>query len=299
LYELEEVDITNVLELLEKHTTPSGNISGVVCTLKADLIVQEERGFYFGRLFGLNVILKSKILVRPTTSRKAISTTINHLISLALKKPWLREPSSKALCDLITTIPHMRDGKAVAGEVFRSIEDAGLLRTQDGVGILFSLNTLPTDVKPKVSTKIWQYGNPLHPSNLALLSKVLRDIPSEDDVFKPSGNFNTEEHFVWTFILQRYREHAKDIVGFKSLWDSVVESSLSDVFNLTADGFFASSSSLERKFRGFQLFSIFLLQLPEDFISSLFSPNFMRCLVNHSSSGDRYLNKAAKRSVCL
>ncbi len=69
--------------------------------------------------------------------------------------------------------------------------------------------------------------------------------------------------------------------------------------NLILDGFFAPTSSLERKYLGNQLFLFFLPQLPEDLVGSLFSQNFLRCLINHSFAGDRYLNKAAKKSVSL
>ena len=32
-------------------------------------------------------------------------------------------------------------------------------------------------------------------------------------------------------------------------------------------------------------------------VDVMFGPNFMRCLINHVSSGDRFLHKAAKKSV--
>ena len=66
---------------------------------------------------------------------------------------------------------------------------------------------------------------------------------------------------------------------------------------LTEDGMFAESASLERKFCGFQLFSMFLPEISSDHISELFHSNFLRCLANHASNNDRYLNKAAKKAV--
>ena len=223
---MEDVDVVAVLDLLEKHTTPSGNISGVVLAFEDLTNLQEERDFYFGRLFGLTSLIQSEILLRPTTSQEAISATIKHLVNLALKKPWLREPSSKALCSLILTFPRHKSGKEKSEEIFKKLEESGLLRSQDGAAILLALNSLPKNVKPKLSTKIWQHADPLHPSNLLLLNKVLKDISSEDDVVKSSGSFKGEPHFIWTFILQRYIENSKDIVGFKSLWGAVVEGTL-------------------------------------------------------------------------
>ena len=68
---------------------------------------------------------------------------------------------------------------------------------------------------------------------------------------------------------------------------------------LIIDGFFAESASLEKKFRGFQLFIMFLPELAACHIGDLLTDNLLRSLINHSSSGDRYLNKAAKKCVSL
>ena len=119
--------------------------------------------------------------------------------------------------------PQLKGGKELGKEIFKSLEESGLLRSQDGAAILLALNSLPKHIKPKVSTKIWQHADPLHLSNLPLLNKILKDISSEDDVVKSSGSFKNEPHYIWTFILRKYLEKSKDIVGFKSLWDTVVE----------------------------------------------------------------------------
>jgi DNA polymerase phi len=185
----------------------------------------------------------------------------------------------------------------VAEEIFQKVDESGLLRSQDGAAILLALIDLSKTVKPKISAKIWQHGDPLHPSNLPLLNKVLKDVSTEDNTVKSSGSFKGAPHFVWTFILQRYLEKSKEIVGFKSLWDTVVESIHVWGGCLIVDGFFADSSSLERRYLGYQLFLMFLPRIQENLVPALFSENFLRCLVNNSSAGDRYLSKIAKKSV--
>jgi hypothetical protein len=175
-------------------------------------------------LFGLNVLIESKVLLRPTTPSETINTTIKFLIELALKKPWLREPSSKVLCAFAASISQLKNGKSVAQDVVHGLDESGLIRTQDGAAIVLSLNALPKAFKPKVSSKSWQHGNPLHSSNLALFSKVLKEIPSEDDTIKTTGNFKGDIHFIWSLILERYSADAKDVVRFADLWDTVVES---------------------------------------------------------------------------
>ena len=154
---------------------------------------------------------------------EGISTTVKHLISLASKKAWMREPSSNELCKLIEKLSQLSKGKSIAEEILHSVEQQGLLRTQDGAAILLAMSALPGNVKPKLSTKIWQHAEPLHPSNLMLLSNVLKDIPSEEDTVKQSGIFKGEPHFIWWSIQKRYEDQSKEIVSFRKLWNNVVE----------------------------------------------------------------------------
>jgi len=62
------------------------------------------------------------------------------------------------------------------------------------------------------------------------------------------------------------------------------------------ESLFSSSSSEERKFWGFLFFfkSLDRVSTPQD-LSTMFSKNFMRCMVNQLSDAERYLNKAATK----
>jgi hypothetical protein len=162
--------------------------------------------------------------MRPKTSRENISTIIQQVFGLALTKPWLREPSAKALCALIDLLPRISDATDAADEISHTLEKKGLVRSQDGAAILLALVALPTNIRPKTSEKVWQHGDPLHPSNVLLLSKVLKDVPEEEDTIKPSGNFKSHPHFIWTFILQKNWTAPKETQAFKSLWEKTIES---------------------------------------------------------------------------
>jgi len=162
--------------------------------------------------------------VRPKTSLQNISTIIQQLFSLASIKPWLREPSAKALCGLIDLLPQSKDATDAADEICHTLERTGLIRSQDGAAILLALGALPSKIRPKASEKVWQHGDPLHPFNVSLLSKVLKDVPGEDDSIKPSGTFKSHPHFIWTFLLQKNWSAPKETQVFKSLWDKTIES---------------------------------------------------------------------------
>ncbi len=60
---------------------------------------------------------------------------------------------------------------------------------------------------------------------------------------------------------------------------------------------FASSSSPQRKYWGFQVFRKALARLPPTDLPMLFTRNFMRSWINHMASQDRYLHKVAKQVV--
>jgi DNA polymerase phi len=68
--------------------------------------------------------------------------------------------------------------------------------------------------------------------------------------------------------------------------------------SLLPESLFASSSSAERKYHGFQVFSKALARADQASVPYLFTPNFMRCFINHLASTDRYLHRIA-RSVAF
>jgi DNA polymerase phi len=185
--------------------------------------MQEERDFYFGRLFGLKVLIQSEILLRPTTSPEAVVKTVDHLFSLALTKSWLREPAFQALCGLISALPQLQNGNFVATTIQNKLEASKILQSQDGAGIALAMHNLPKNFR-LASNKVWQHGDPLRSSNLVLLSKVLKEDTSEDDTIKHSGTSKGEAHFIWKFILQRYLNPSKDMIKFEALWNNVLES---------------------------------------------------------------------------
>lgn len=69
--------------------------------------------------------------------------------------------------------------------------------------------------------------------------------------------------------------------------------------NLMTENLFASSASRERKFWGFLLFQK-VVEDAESFgklLPSIFSNNLMRCLINHVQEQDRFLHRAADKSL--
>ena len=68
---------------------------------------------------------------------------------------------------------------------------------------------------------------------------------------------------------------------------------------MVIENLFASTASRERKFWGFLLFQK-ILQDPTTFsklFPIIFSKNLVRCLINHIQEKDRFLNRAADKSL--
>ena len=63
------------------------------------------------------------------------------------------------------------------------------------------------------------------------------------------------------------------------------------------DTLFAASSSEERKYSGFLLFQRIVPTAPVQLLPKIFTKNLMRCLTNQLASPERYLHRAAGRSI--
>jgi hypothetical protein len=106
----------------------------------------------------------------------------------------------------------------VPEEILRKVEEGGLMATQDGAAILLAVKNLGTPYQD--NSRIWVPSDPMHEANLKQFAKVLKEMPSQEDTVKSSGNFKGEPHFIWTLILRRCWDEPKD---FARLWKTVVD----------------------------------------------------------------------------
>jgi len=201
---------------------------GTLVTLQILINIQEERGFLFGRLFGLTALIQSDALTRPSTTTATITDTVDELIKLATKKSWLREPVATALCNLTSKLPDHPDGKHIAEKILEGLEKNSLRQTLDGVAIAMRISALPKIRRPKLSStakRLWNDLDPLHHSNAQILTRLLKDVPDETgNENKQTGSSTGDLHFVWRLILERYLRPSKKLYKVKDLWQNVVES---------------------------------------------------------------------------
>ncbi|TAQ89216.1 hypothetical protein B7494_g2456 [Chlorociboria aeruginascens] len=258
-----------VLGFLVAKTKPEGDLSG-----------QEEKDHALGLLFGLQSFVRAKILFREEVHWNII---LGKLLDLSKKKPWMREECGWVIVEALAQME-----QAQAEFTIKELHDAGLSLSPEGVGVWLTARNRFPDMK--FPSKPWgQSGNPLE--HLKSLGKALKESSSRDDdekgqQAKQTGNWNPQLHFVWNIVLEQYAKGLKNEAhgiksDFENFWKVAVD------------------ASRERKFWGFLVFQKVVqnVELYSKFLPTVFSHNLVRCLINHVQEKDRFLNRAAEKSL--
>ncbi|CAF9926083.1 MAG: DNA-directed DNA polymerase [Alectoria fallacina] len=281
-------NVFELIETLKKQSQVSGNVSG-----------QEERDHHFGRLFGAESIIKSGILYQPSTEIEAWSDILDIVYDLAKKKSWLREECGFILFNSIQTMKG-KDLKYAQVMIDKMLAK-GLSKTPQGIAIWIGIQAeYPSiDLPPGV----WHHEDPLNRKENSRLAKILVEDPiatlpqnGTESETTAKGAWTTKLQFAWDVILaellnvqtQGLQKNAKPAkrTEFAQFWEECIDKTL-----------FAASSSEERKYRGFLLFQRMIPCAPAKLLGDLFTKNLMRCLTNQLASPDRYLHRAAERSI--
>ncbi|KAI1382482.1 DNA polymerase phi-domain-containing protein [Hypoxylon crocopeplum] len=265
-----------VLNILVEKTTSSGHIPG-----------QEERDCYFGRLFGLQCFVESKILFDEKLRWPEV---LDLLLKMADKKVWMRSHCGWVI---VESLPQM--GQDRAEETLQKLSDIGLGKTAEGIGIWMRAKSC----YPNLKTPAKPWHDPMSHGVLSEVARVLKDNVAQDNgvdtaiAKSKQGGWSAQLHFVWDLILATFigqeagGKQGKD--KLKLFWTTVID-----------DGLFSKSASDAQKFRGFVIFQKFLQGLGTEnanLIKELFTRNFMKCLINQAAKEDRYLHRAALK--CL
>lgn len=278
----------------------------------------EARDNLLGQLFGCAAIVRANTVQDLATASKVVTITL----CAAAKKVFLREVAAEVVLDMFD---RLRD-EVVMRHVLRSNEAIRALLQQPvdsstPEGLLLAMRLwplLPPDLA-KSCPLLPALDRPLDPA-----PPLSRGVPASeafascDGADEAADAFFTGEHLavvlpllrtttaahprlhqLWPSVLAlllpgfspRRTPGAKRVEAqrarpgcLEAFWSTVVESDL-----------FASSN--ERKYLGFQLFSILLPHLRADQVPAVFSPCFLRTLTNHRSSENSHLHSAAKRCI--
>ncbi|KAL8818542.1 MAG: hypothetical protein Q9223_002845 [Gallowayella weberi] len=281
------LQIPDLIDVLIRQTEATGNISG-----------QEERDHKFGRLFGAEAFIKSSVLFQANAPADAWDRVLDIIYETAKRKSWLREECSWILYGAAQILAEQDyDPKFIKALIERLCKN-GLSKTPEGIAIWLKVRA--TFPKLELPAGIWQDGNPLHQKEKSKLAKILKETSIADcrdkneEEAARKGNWSSKIHFSWDVIFSELITEGpthgtapkSTNVSFNDFWQEAVDEHL-----------FASTSSDERKYWGFLLFQRVFRSAPEPFLPSLFSLNFMRCLTNQLASKQRYLHRAAEKSI--
>ncbi|KAK0459585.1 DNA polymerase phi-domain-containing protein [Desarmillaria tabescens] len=267
---------------------------------------QEERDVLFARLFGITAVIQSGLFVRTdplpesassstsASSLQSFKDIVSELIALGEKKSWLRESAwwtillaSEALNS--SSVPWKEEGLGYSIETTLGSDSQW---TSEKVALMLKLQHLcPDHDWRKYTSPMFKNPELLSTGNYHALGQILKDIDDEESHSKSSGSsWKPELNFVWDIIF--------DYLLPSSGSNQQAKGTFPEFFRIVVDEcLFSSTSSPERKYWGFQVFQKALPRVLADDIPMIFTKNFMRTWINHSSKPDRYLHKAAKQTA--
>lgn len=316
LKETYELTLDSFLEKVVEASLVSSSMKG-----------KELRSVLFGRLFGLQALLKSKLLFEDALLATLLIKFVALLVELSSTKSWLRETAMYTLCEFVAMfLTSELYSEEVLVLVLQSIHDHDLSFTTEGLAVYL---TIPQPLRSIAALKIssskpnWKNDDPLSRGNLPTLAKVLKDVDAvtetdEEDPKKKNskqkGTWSPRIPFVWDLLVKHYTDDSEEesielatsskkrkkspsaskkkakvestLIPFKEFWKVVVDETM-----------FAEKSSPERKYWGFDIFTLFLRNMDMPHLEHLFTPNLMRCLINQSAQSNRLLNKVSTKTL--
>lgn len=240
---------------------------------------QEERDIYFGRLFGLVAIAESGILSDPTqTESEDVVLILERLIEFTRAKIYLKAPAFKAILLVLKQVQQSLMYSKVSNYAIAAAltgEDSSFGCEELWLVVCLQAREVVDAPWPTLLPD-WHNGSPLHPKNLDKLVDLLKESTFLSPILHP----------LWEDLVSisaAPQKKSKKSISLFQLW-SALDNTL-------------FHSTHERKLLGFQLFQKILTALPTPSKSLIFTPNFLRCLMNSLASKDTYLHKAARQTA--
>lgn len=92
--------LTELLRMLPVSTTLLLDLLDKATLIPASARGQDERDMFFGRVFGVQAVVRAQLLSRPSTSPADMDRVVEGLLGWAAKKSYLREACYKILAEI-------------------------------------------------------------------------------------------------------------------------------------------------------------------------------------------------------
>lgn len=196
-------DVQKVLGLVHKHMEITEHLSRA-----------EERDKWLGRLFGLKAVVMCGALFEANgqdeedmAKEREFRTIVGELLSLGAQKSWLREPAMWTLVSAAREFEGRGFGRTQALSVWKLVQEHGMAKTSEGVGVWLALEELFPGVLKEGADGGWGKDGPLTMGNLAGLARALKEAGAndkKDGEATSKGVWSAKLHWVWDIILAQY-----------------------------------------------------------------------------------------------
>ncbi|SPO19935.1 related to DNA polymerase V [Ustilago trichophora] len=261
---------------------------------------QEQKDFMFAKLFGIMSLVQSDLLIQPSATIAEFKRSMRILIALSSDKPWMAESCAWVMVSAIAQLQRqdvqISWAQAAQSWMTKQISSTKELSPEKLAVMLQLSHGAAADFFSNVTLPSMRKEHPLSTANLPQLARVLKEaIPSENETSAAASTgarsrWQAKIHFVWDLILDIFFDAASTaetrISSFPDFYRVVVDETL-----------FAAASSHDRKSWGFQVFQRALPRAKDADKPMLFTPNFMRTLINQLGNRDRLLHRAAVKAT--
>ncbi|CCD27482.1 DNA-directed DNA polymerase NDAI_0K02910 [Naumovozyma dairenensis CBS 421] len=256
---------------------------------------------------------------------------VDELFTLGSKKNWIRESCFFTLYQTIEKLLPYADIEFYQ-LVLTLLDKYELTLSKEGLAIYLLIIYRSANKKQlektlsdiQLSNSHWKSNNPLARGNLPALTNILRDSnvtefqdhekPPTKNNKQPPANWAPRLHFVWDILLPilttttteedtnsddkhiskkrkkiKKNQDSNEFIRFPEFWQMAIDES-----------FFNEKASSERKYLGFLIFQKTIQSIGKNnakLISTCFTRNFMRSLINQSSDNKRLLHKMSQIAI--
>jgi DNA polymerase phi len=237
-----QLDSQEVIETLKKQTIAQGDSSGNVLFdfLSTSVLIelQEAKNHDFGRLFGAEAVIKSRVIFCPNTSIEPWTQILDVILELGEKRTWLRKECGWVLYNVVEILGKHNDYIQLLVD---KISEHGFTKTPEGVAIWLRAQSVWPSVRfPEGS---WHGNDPLHRKELKNLANVLREGPSskpgqqiEVETVTQKGNLSPDLHFAWEVVIGRVLDEQRSEASklrkktrnptFHEFWNEAVDGTI-------------------------------------------------------------------------
>lgn len=248
---------------------------------------QEKRNHLLGLRFALQALLRSDVALRKDVPDEQWRFLATAIADLAKQKEWLRTECGAMVCEYLESSEGGRMSDARVRAVLESWQEAGLLKTAEGVALWLAVTERWKDVLPKGT---WHARDPLSSQELPTLRKIMMGSSVDDGGAgsgkrgPKSGQRQSQPSFAWKPILLNLQARGHPYVQLHNFWQQVVSS-----------GLCGPSASAERKALGFQVAALAISIISHGGLEVILDQHLLRAVAVQRAESTRTLFEASKQ----